>query len=55
MITALIVFFLFIAFFPFFNPTQRTQTSLRRLQDDQTRRRHDVWKKTSDLRRLEDV
>ena len=22
---------------------------------DQTRRRHDVWKKTSDLRRLEDV
>ena len=22
---------------------------------DQTRRRHDVWKKTSDLRRLKDV
>ena len=44
--------------------TQRTQTSLRRLQDvlkrsrrlaTKTRRRDDVWKKTSHLRRLEDV
>ena len=36
------------------------KTSSRRLKKvttsyDQTRRRHDVWKKTSDLRRLEDV
>ena len=36
------------------------KTSSRRLKKvatscDQTRRRHDVWKKTSHLRRLEDV
>ena len=42
------------------NSTQRTQTSLRRLEKvttsyDQTRRRHDVLQKRSDLRRLEDI
>ena len=41
-------------------PTQPTQMSSRRLKKvttsyDQTRRHHNVWKKTSDLRRLEDV
>ena len=45
--------------------SQRTQTSLRRLQDvlkisrrlttKQTRPPHDVWHKASDLRRLENV
>ena len=40
--------------------TQPTQKSSRRLKKvttscDQTRHRHDVWKKTSNLQRLEDV
>ena len=40
--------------------TQPTQTSSGHLKKvtmsyDQTRRRHDVWKKTSDLQRLEDL